>query len=578
MADTRRMALQQMIGQEFSQSAVPMSAMERLHSEVVELSGGELRRAVERVTEIIPGLDPGTAEQFAALIREVWGGAVICELDGLRLLLDEALGAIQDAESGSLSWDDLRRVFGEALSVIPGLLEYVVRSRRDNPCLLIPEITALRTLRRRPPVYEYQVLFGIEWPAFQVGVGNLAAVVAPDELKRILHLYQLGLVSVLKGANRAKGFEIMNRCAGRLAQLAEIQAEQHYWTALRLLLGDFADGTLVLRPDRTRLLAAVEKQLRGLAGMRAGSAGNLYPEGLWRAFIALLSLARKGRASEDWLPVLKLDFDDAELEAIRFKVFGKDDSPTIWPLDDLATRLVRLRNALDLAQEDELVPPRIVQGMEEDCSAVADGAHDLGLENLAIRFRRLAGLLRKASDEHRFLDGEDLQEYADSILYLDCAVVDFAGENPDRNALVAWSDRPLEQILQNSLLKTARGGVLAGAGAVLLEARGLLELLQDNMLADEGWAELETAFVALKGCAVMLEDADLATIFVRAWEFLQASRYHPRLGLNDSSRNLEYFADMVISLEIHLNAIHFATGEGRDALRMARECVSALKF
>lgn len=555
-----------------------MSAIEKLHFEVVELSGGELRRTAEHVIERIRRLDADTAEPFAALVHEMWGCAVICELDGLRLLLDETLGAVEDALSGRLSWNDLRRVFGETLSVIPGLLDYVVRSRRDNPCLLIPEITALRTLRHRPPVYEYQVLFGIDWPGFQVGAGNVSAVAAPEDLKRILHLYQLGLVSVLKSANRAKGYEIMGRCAGRLAQLAEIQAERHYWTAFGLLLGDFADGTLLLRPDRTRLLAAVEKQLRALAGIRAGHSGNPYPEGLWRAFLALLSLARRGCAREAWLPVLKLDFDDAELEAIRIKVFGRDDSPAIWPLDELATLMVRLRNALDLAQEDDIVPAQLVQSMQEDCSAVARSAHDLGLENLATRFRRHGELLQKASAENRFLDAAELQEYADSILYLDCAVVDFAGEHPDRNALTAWSDRPLEQILQKTLLKTARSAVLAGAGAVLLEARALLELLQDNMLTDDGWEELETAFVVLKGCAVVLEDADLEAIFVRAWEFLQTSRYHPELGLNDSSRNLEYFADMVISLEIHLNAIHFATGESHEALSMARECVSALKF
>ncbi|MBK8131808.1 MAG: hypothetical protein IPK48_03270 [Gammaproteobacteria bacterium] len=59
---------------------------------------------------------------------------------------------------------------------------------------------------------------------------------------------------------------------------------------------------------------------------------------------------------------------------------------------------------------------------------------------------------------------------------------------------------------------------------------------------------------------------------------MQTSRYHPALGLNDSSRNIEHFADMVISLEIHLNAIRFGTEESSEALRMAHECVSALRF
>ncbi|MBK8131806.1 MAG: hypothetical protein IPK48_03260 [Gammaproteobacteria bacterium] len=123
---------------------------------------------------------------------------------------------------------------------------------------------------------------------------------------------------------------------------------------------------MLLRPDRTRLLAAVEKQLRSLAGIRTGHTGNPYPEGLWRAFLALLALSN-GRASHgDRLPVPKLDFDDADLEAIRVKVFGRDGGLAAWPLDELATRMLRLRSALNLSQDDDPLPATLVRGMQED--------------------------------------------------------------------------------------------------------------------------------------------------------------------------------------------------------------------
>ncbi|MGE3295943.1 MAG: hypothetical protein AB7I68_01185 [Porticoccaceae bacterium] len=555
-----------------------MSAIEKLHSEVVDLSGGELRRAAERVIGAIAQLDASTAEPFVALARDLWGGAVICELNGLRVLLDEAQAAVRDTLAEGASWHDLRQVLGEALVVIPGLLDYLVRSRRDNPCLLIPEITAVRTFRNKPPVYEYQVLFGIDWPAFRVGADNLSAAVASEDLKRILHLYQLGLVSVLKGVNRAQGYEILMRSVERLARLAEVGSERDYWTALHGVLENFANGALLLRPDRARLLAAVEKQLRTFAGIRTGPTGNPYPEGLWRAFLALLSLSSGRAGREARLPVPELDFDDAELEAIRVKAFGRDGGQVAWPLDELAARMVRLRSALDLSQEDDLLPPTLVQGMQEDCVAVARRAHEVGLENLVARFERHGDTLQQALDQSRSPTSAELQEYADSILYLDCAIVDFAGSNPDRADLAAWSSRSLDEILQASLLKTARNGVVIGASAVLSKAKALLEVLQDGVLTDEGWEEIEADFLALKACAIMLDDAALEAVFARGWEFLQTSRYHPALGLNDRSRNIEHFADMVVSLEIYLHAVRFGAGESGAALRTARECVSALSF
>jgi hypothetical protein len=186
--------------------------------------------------------------------------------------------------------------------------------------------------------------------------------------------------------------------------------------------------------------------------------------------------------------------------------------------------------------------------------------------------------LQQTLDQLRSPTDEELQEYADSILYLDCAVVDFAGSNPDRADLAAWSGRPLDEILQPSLLKTARNGVVIGASVVLLKAKALLEVLQDGVLTDDGGDEIEADFLVLKACAIMLEDAALEAVFARGWEFLRTSRYHPGLGLNDRSRNIEHFADMVISLEIYLNAVRFGTGESDAALRTARECVSALSF
>ena len=141
------------------------------------------------------------------------------------------------------------------------------------------------------------------------------------------------------------------RSVGRLVQLAEVGSERDYWTALQRVLGNFASGALLLRPDRARLLVVVEKQLRSLAGIRTGHTGNPYPEGLWRAFLALLSLSSGSASHADWLPVPKLDFDDAQLEAIRVKAFGRDGGVVAWPLDELAARMVRLRSALDLSQE-----------------------------------------------------------------------------------------------------------------------------------------------------------------------------------------------------------------------------------
>lgn len=196
---------------------------------------------------------------------------------------------------------------------------------------MIPEITALRVLLRKPPVYEYQVLPDIDWPPFQIGAVNLASRVRPEDLKHVLHLYQLGLVGTLRGDDRERGLEILLRCAGRLADISAGDVERDYWTVYQLVLASFANGGVALRPDRLRLLAAVEKQLRSLAGFRAAVRANPYPEGLWRAFLALLAMSTKRDSSLDWVPLPALGFLDGDIERIRPRSWDAKSCPARAP-------------------------------------------------------------------------------------------------------------------------------------------------------------------------------------------------------------------------------------------------------
>lgn len=304
-----------------------MPATEQLNTEVIAVSGGELKRIAEQLAALARngGLAGADGGYLSTLLHEAWGAATLCQLHGLRLLLEEAAGAVRSARDGTLEWDALDASLSDIFPLLPRLLDWLVRTGRDNPCLLIPEISALRALRGRPPVYEYQVLPDLDWAPFPMPETTLAMRTPEADLRRVLHLYQLGLVNVLRNQERDRGFDILTRCAGRLADLSVSEAERNYWTIYQLVLRCFAEGRLRLRVDRQRLLAAVEKQLRSLSGARAAKAGNPYPEGLWRAFLALLSMSTPAAGGDalHWLQLPAIGFRDEDLERIRDEVFDR---------------------------------------------------------------------------------------------------------------------------------------------------------------------------------------------------------------------------------------------------------------
>lgn len=551
-------------------------AARKLNPDVIAVSDGELRVVAEKLAGCAAaGLDGAAAEDCLALLHESWGAATLCELTGLRLLFDECAAVIRAAIRGELAWEAGNAALRDAFDIVPKLLDWLVEGGRDNPCLLIPEITALRVLLRKPPVYEYQVLPDIDWPPFPIGAVNLASRVRPEDLKHVLHLYQLGLVGTLRGDDRERGLEILLRCAGRLADISAGDVERDYWTVYQLVLASFANGGVALRPDRLRLLAAVEKQLRSLAGFRAAVRANPYPEGLWRAFLALLAMSTKRDSSLDWVPLPALGFLDGDIERIRTEVLGREKLPGPSPFQELERRALRLRNGLDATQDGRPLAEAVRRELDDDRAQVARIARDLGLTNIAECFAAQAVLLADVSGP---LGDDQVEAFADSVLYLECALADFAGANPGREQLEAWGARSPQEILQSGLAKAARNGALMEMGTVLSGAKARIEALQDGIIADDGWREIELGFASIEGAAQVLAMPEVASIVQRAREFVQTSRYHPELGLNDRARNLDLFADLVIGLEVHFDDLRHGRDQQSDSLRIAGDCAAALRF
>ena len=352
--------------------------------------------------------------------------------------------------------------------------------------------------------------------------------------------------------------------------------EKNYWAVFKTMVDSMADGGLTLRLDRVRLLAVVEKQLRGIAKTNPDQPGsNLYPEGLWRAFLVLVAMnpdpkKRKNAKHEFGAPVL--EFSDADLSSIREQMLGKGDDKRS-PFNVLQKMVASIRSALDLAQEeDQQLPEEVISTIQHDFSTVSDHCQILGLSSIADKFRRHSEELSVQIEAGRILETEQVVEFTNSLLYLESAVAEFWGALPTRAELTDWDAQPFDVIVQNGQLKTARHAVLQGATDALIGVKEMLEEMKKNVARGDIMNELEWAFTDLRACAVILDMKRFSKLVEGARIFALE-----RNNINGSDAvKLDSFADMLVSLEFYLDACKMDDADNQRHLDIAEECLTAI--
>ena len=551
--------------------------MQKLSSDVIDLAENELCRSVERALGLAHNLGAANADELNGVIRDIWGAAVVCQLDGISRLMDEVSDVLKQFKANTLTVAVIAVPIQEALQATLGLLDYLVKKRVDNPCLLIPELSSLRAIQKKTPFYEYHLLPRVRWPGFHLPENTLANA-APDAtlLRRIAQFYQMGLVHILKDTNREKGFQIISDAAARLVRIALSPQERIYWTTFKTVVDSMADGGLTLRLDRVRLLAVVEKQLRGIVNSNPDRpALNIYPEGLWRAFLILTAMnsdPKKRNNARHQLGAPVLDFTDADLSSIRKQMLGKSDDERS-PFSVLQKMVTSIRTALDLAQEeDRSLPKEVVAAIQHDFTTVSSHCESLGLSSIANKFRRHSRELAAYISTGRVLEIEQMVEFTNSLLYLESAVVEFWGALPTQAELTDWDAQPFDVIVQNGQLKTARHAVLQGATDALVRVKEILEEIKKNDEREDLEGDLEQAFTDLRACGIILG-------MKRFSKLIEGTRIFAleRSNINSGgSAKLDSFADMLVSLEFYLEACRMDELGNQKSLDIAEECLTAI--
>ena len=547
--------------------------MQNINPQVLEFIGKEYKLVIQSVHGLVQRLTIAHLEELNGQLIELRGAAQIAQLVGMSRLFVEMSTAVEVVINGDQTIDELQPLLSQSLLLAEGLIDTILEQSSENPCVLLPEITALRRFRGAPPLYEYHLLNDLDWPSFgSLTQGEVMIGPQIEGLKRWHHLYQLGLLDIIRNNNRHKALFNLFRVAGRLQKVAISERESDYWWVFAVIIKGFAEKKLSLQPERIRLLAAVEKQLRLLTATEHPVKRNLYPEGLWRAFISLLAMTDMSNDSRSRsIGVPELSFSDSAISSVRNAITGElDADESIF--EAMSASVANLRSLLDNGDEPSSFNGEKLDTLKQGFETLAKACEEAGFRGLARQYKQFCSRLKTTDTQG--LSAELLSEFTDAILHVECAMADFYGKNPSVEQIEAWEDQPLLSILQQSLLKTAEVASVNEMTSRLDDIKQLVDSVASGYASAEVLPDLERAFTEIAGSASMLNLPRLSSLAKRCLSLAKDVLFNDHES--DSDKAIDVFADTIVCLEYFLDGRMVGDTGDESSLDVANECLSTL--
>lgn len=526
--------------------------MSGISADIVNILHSEVTALAEEVASFLFN-EPLEVEPLVEKLNEIRGVCRLLEMPAAASLVSELENAVKALVASGEPLAPQQPELSAILDIIPRLVRSLSRVNHRIPFLFMPELANLRRLQGLPPLYEFQLLKGHQWPPSSQFQGETA--LAEDgraALKKLKQLYQMGLLDILRGINTAKGAEILTKVTGKLRLLFTSPAEVKYWSLVECVISAMARGTLAFNPVRLRLLAAVERQLKSLLDGPGGK--SPYPLGLWRAFAILLAMVpdRDTVAFEigEWCGAPHFDFTDNDINDARTVVFDGDNDNLAGFVQSVDTRIGIIHSLLERLDSQGAMLVDESEAFADEISELADLCGAQGLTRAASRLHghHLDILQAEKAWPER---PELLRDIAHTILYLECLMQHFREQGFALRGLLGKLDaRPVDDVVDEKLVASSISAVWGECLRKLTAAKELIDDIATERNGDSGdtTVALEREFNEIRGAALVVGEGDVASIAQRCSEFAVAVL---GAGPGVSADRLSAFADAVVALEYY---------------------------
>lgn len=514
-------------------------------------------------------------QQAVESLQQVRGTLNLVELAGAELLAQEVLDQATDIPAGAGEERDVQlAALSNALHVLRRYLESVDAHRQEMPELLLPAINDLRQAGAQQPLPE-SFFFSVRLDQARPHTPALPLDGAAKqvEAKRLRHMYQVGLLGLLREQNLQASLKLMTRAMERLGKLfADEPGGRMCWIGSAAIESQ-ADGQLLPRKSRKQLLSRLDRELKLVLANPQYEA----PRSLLKELLYLVALAdshgANASAVREVFGLTPLPFTDHMLEEEYKRLSGPGHAVMRSLSTAIREELASVKDMLDLLErgtqhEETLSTLHALLGkLSKTLSMV--GLSSAG-NSLSAQLPQVASWMDSAAPQP-----QQLLQLADAVLYVEGMVASLErGEHRESKPQPVEPGSEAQSFASHQLAE-ARIVVVDEAQAGLALAKRAITAYLESAGDKMHLANVPFSLQAVRGGLWFLEQRRAAALVGACADYIQARMLDA--GQMPSEQMLETLADALSSLEYYLEAGAVLRPETQPSvLDLAEESIKAL--
>ncbi|RZU37098.1 hypothetical protein EV700_2967 [Fluviicoccus keumensis] len=452
---------------------IDVSALNLIKSEI-DVSLTQIEGALSAFVE--DNSNNGTLGDCAEAMEQVWGALRLINVHGASELSELMFALLR--QINELQENTPERYFsalGNGMMVMNRYLEYVQIKAVSLPQLLLPSINECRKALGLPELGEG---FFLDVPYLPAPPALMPLDLdSSRELQlahRIRHMYQIGLLNLLRDQAEPVHYRLMGRALERAAQICAGNAQSLLWWVGQAVM-EALSGGVELTDGRKRLLAQLEQQLR-LLTLPGGSSQPVDTSVLANA-LAIVGLGESGEHVLEVQSAFELGascIPQSQLRLQHDSMFGPGGSVIKTVAAVLKDEIAHIKDVLDIIARGS-------QQEEESYETVADEITKASQTLIMLSLNDVAGAMRRQADVVRHwqdvpAEGE-LNVLVDILLQADNAVAALDKEmTPGSQTVVNNARISIHQLdeARSMLVAESRAGMSLVKRAILsyIESQG----------------------------------------------------------------------------------------------------------
>lgn len=473
----------------------------------------------------------------------------------------------------------------DAFILLPCFIEYSISHKQSIPILLENMINQLRACCQHALLAETQFADFSYQEQAELPVQNLTQ---PEEsldsvIRRLRHMYQVGLVAIAKSGYSEKQAQLLARAIDRIRPyVAESKVAELFWLA-SIVVNALANGDLSGSLGRTRLLAQIDRVLRNLATDSAHALSQPIDESLKTQLLFLVALAKAD--NEDYLVVTshyqlpECSITDGGLRQLREQMQGPNSKTIQSMVDAVKEELLMIKDTLEIAAQDVQASDAEMNRVEETLQRLTEIFKVVDLSGPAQTLIEIGEKIRSWRESDAEIGANDLIDLADSLLFVESSLSTLGNTGISTQALSNASELSRQNIIANSHLADAEYAVLQEAQSGIALAKRAISSYMESNYEQAHIANVGTTLHSVKGGLAVVKLSRASAVLDACIEFV--SKELQNISSESEARTQELLAtlaDALIATEYYLDEVMSHRDADDNVLGVAEESLEALGY